>query len=108
MRRTAALLAAVGMLALPAQAFAECPMPMQGTAHEAAPAAPAEHAEHDGVPEDPAHPVCPDLTHCVAPALTSATRTVAFAPATLPQAVATPLTAPLAPTRAVEPPPPRG
>jgi hypothetical protein len=124
LRFAAALLAWVGMLALPLRTLAACPMlePSEGAAvmHHAALVGDAdEHAGHDmtgmlgesseapAAPDAPTHETCPDLAHCAVAAV-PAPLTLAADPTT--PAVALRLaaqTAPLSVARALEPPPPK-
>lgn len=123
LRATAALLASMGLLALPLRSLAACPMveavgieaPAEHASHGAV-AAHDEHAGHDmpdasgdgpATPGSPTHDVCPDLAHCAVATMAT--------PLTLPIAPTVPvvalrmtaLTAPLSVARALEPPPPK-
>ncbi len=136
LRRAAALLAWVGLLALPMRTIAACPMlgvaGVDGSVYHRATVetqmsdAHAEHDEHAGhgaraghgmpdanaeapsAPESPAHEACPDLAHCAVAAIAL--------PLTLPAPPTVPVAAlrivawatPLSAARALEPPPPKG
>lgn len=126
-RRAAALMAWAGLLALPAQTLAGCPMLETGSVTSAAHLVPVtgadaehgEYAEHAGhampgapreasdTPTAPAHQICPDLAHCAVAAIPapSALPTAATLPA-VPLRLAA-LTAPRSAARAVEPRPPK-
>src|SRR5690606_5161357 len=129
-----ALLAWLGVLAVPTRVLAECPMlgdDAGARPHHAVAATPAAagqvasegHGGHegheatapasdeasaseqsDGAPE---HSECPDLAHCAVVALTTASTQARAEPSGLD--VAKPFTpdAPHAPARAIEPPPPK-
>ena len=124
LRLAAALLAWVGMLALPLRTLAACPMlgPSEGAAvmhHAALVDSADEHLGHDmtgmhaqspeapASPDAPAHETCPDLAHCAVAAVPS--------PLALSASPTTPFvalrvaaqTAPLSVARALEPPPPK-
>jgi hypothetical protein len=124
LRVAAALIAWVGMLALPLRLLAACPMLASGddaaVGHRSSPlAAVDEHAGHDmaglhatsplapASQEAPAHQHCPDLAHCAVaavpmpPAMTVAPNAPAVALRVAAQA------APMSVARALEPPPPK-
>lgn len=129
LRLAAALLAWLGLLAMPLRTIAACPMidgaavassAVAGASVEAgANARHGDHAEHNGhaghgaspagdnpsAPESPAHESCPDLAHCAVATLTPPL-TLAATP-TIPAAAlrVTALTAPLSVERGLEPPP---
>lgn len=128
LRLAAALLAWVGMLALPLRTLAACPMieAEEGAAvmHHEMPATDAgEHAGHDmaamqgetqgetpeapASPEAPAHETCPDLAHCAVAAVPTplALSTDPMAPVAALSVDAQ--TAPLSVAIALEPPPPK-
>lgn len=117
LRRSAALLAWVALLAIPVQGVLACPMPSDVAAVDVNAGEHAEHAEHLQQAEQPAPPShhlpgtpdapCEDLAHCAVAAIPMATRALeSVQPPTL-RALSAPHDAPSAPARAVEPPPPK-
>lgn len=129
LRLAAALLAWLGLLALPLRTIAACPMVevagVDASLHHGASVVTQisneqvghdEHAGHEmpdaddeapSAPDAPAHEPCPDLAHCAVAAISP--------PLTLPAAPTVPvatlriaaLTAPMSVGRALEPPPPK-
>jgi hypothetical protein len=120
LRRTAALLAWVGLLAMPVRSVLACTMP--GDVVEVGQGSPAQgtHSEHaghsmpNGESRAPSHHVpgapdapCEDLAHCAVAAIPTATRALDPARAPTLRTLSPPRSAPAAPARAVEPPPPK-
>lgn len=123
LRVTAALLAWVGLVLVPTRVLADCPMVEDVSAPAAAPAlaeAKADpHAEHGNhaqadVASDtssdapaPPHPDCPDLLHCAVAALTPSCAALVETLRPLEDANLGAASAPRAPPRVVDTPPPR-
>lgn len=124
LRILAALLAWVGMLALPLRTLAACPMlePSAGAPvmHHATLVGDAdEHAGHDmtgmlgekpeapASQESPVHESCPDLAHCAVAAVPSPLVLAANPTAPVVALRVAAQTAPLSVARALEPPPPK-
>ena len=123
-RRAAALLAWVGMLALPMRALAACPMiedaESASASHHTVPVNGVdEHAGHDmsapaadaqSAPESPGDvpfEPCPDLAHCAVAAIPSPLAAESAATSPAPALRIAAFTAPLSVARVLEPPPPK-
>lgn len=120
LRRTAALLAWVGLLAMPARGIMACPMPAEAAVVEQDHSDHSDHADHAGhveqaeqVPEQSHHlpgapdSPCVDLAHCAVAAVPIPTRALDAVRPPMLRTASPPRVAPSAPPRTVEPPPPR-